>query len=1129
MTRFRRTRRLASLLAGLASTVLLAGTAYAQGAVITGTVKSEQGMNLQGANVLINELNVSVGTNDEGVYRITLAPERVRGQTVQLRVRSFGFQPQQRAITLTAGTHTQNFELKVDINRLSEVVVTGVTGATETKKLAFTVDKVDQSTLPVPANNALQSLAGKVTGAQVVMPSGKPGASPDIVLRGAKSLNLSLDPLVIVDGIVLAGGMSDLNPQDIESIEVVKGAAASSTYGSRAQNGVIQITTKSGKSATGQGARFSVRSESGFDDVQSEYPFARRHWMTMDENYRNFCIVVQNQPACSRVVNFEDEALRINQGGDHAALQPRNFQNDAGIGLSMSKPGLKGTFQVTQWPKRFNPIAQSVDPGLYHNTNLDMSGRAGNTDYFASASNFLQQGAFKFVDGFRRNTARLNIGQQLGEELTLNLTSMYARTTDYDNTPAFFRLTRVPAGVDLLRRDNQGRLFIRSNPLNQGQQNENPLYDAEAISARDETDRYLGSLTSRYTPFPWLDLEATASMDRSRFNDYTLRDKGFRVTATAQSSNYLGTLGESSSANQSYNFGVNGTARQNNPFGITDLQTRLNMRYSFEREDYSELTASGTTLAVPGLIDLVNVTVPNNPNSARNTVRAMGVLTGAALEYKGRYIVDAVFRRDGSSLFGAAERWHTYYRGSLAWRLSDEGFWPWKGAVNDMKLRASLGTAGGRPGFSYQYETFNIGAGGALSSNQLGNRFLKPEHTTETELGFDAELFSKYGLNVTYAKSKTEDIMLQVPASASSGFSSQWRNAGTIENKTYEVSLNVPLITNRDVIWTSRIGYDRNRAILTELFVPEFSRTTESSRFDFRPGERLGTIRGTYFVTNCEQLIEPFRSQCGGEGSQFQRNDEGYVVWTGGYSWREGVTRNLWQATLPGCLRPDGSNFGATPPTGIRNCVAQGGTPNNPWAIPVLHWGMHVTLRDSTGTKVLQPLGNTQPDFSLSMSHSFQWKRLNLYALVQGNYGSRMFNEEIHWSLGDFMVRYEDQDGKTIENAKPMGYYWRATAPDNGSGVGGVYDVLGANNVTTQKSTYTKLREVSVGYQLGSIRGIGDWTITAVGRNLYTFTDFLGWDPETSGGVLGSSAFGGVAAYQYPQTRSFTLTLQTRF
>ena len=1127
MTRFRRSSRLASLLAGLATTVL-ASTAFAQGATITGTVKSAQGQALQAANVRIADLNVSVGTGEDGVYRIVLVADRVRGQTVNMVVRAIGFKPQTKAITITAGAQDHDFTLDVDVNRLSEVVVTGVTGATETKKLAFTVDKVDQANLPVPATSALSSIAGKVTGAQVIQPSGRPGTAPSIILRGAKSLNLSLSPLVVVDGVVMNGSMNDINPQDIESIEVVKGAAASSTYGARAQNGVIQITTKSGATAQ-QGARFNVRSETGLQDIQGAYPFARRHWMVMDEQMNNFCVIVPNQPACSRVVDFEEHALYVNDNGDQVdARAPFGFERDAGIGQAMTKPYLKATFQVNQWPVRYNPVNAATTANLFSNNNIDMSGRFGNTGFFASASNLIQEGAIKFLDGYRRNTARLNVDQAVGEDLTMQVSTLYARTVNYPETD-FFVLTRVPAGVDLLRRDSRGRLFIRSNPLNQGQQNENPLWDAENFVERENVDRYLGSFTSRYTPFSWLDFEGNAALDRRRDNRYQLQEKGYRVTRANQSTAYLGSYNERARSDASYNMSLGGTARQNNPLGITDLQTRLNVRYSFERSDADGLTfAGGTTLAVPGLLDLANVTVYQTPGSETNSVRAIGVLGGIALDYKGKYIVDAVYRQDGSSLFGSEERWHPYGRGSVAWRLSDEGWWWFKGAVNDMKLRASIGTAGGRPGFNYQYETFNIGAGGTISSNQLGNRFLKPENTTETEFGFDAELFNKYGLNVTYARDITKDQMLEVPSSASSGFSTQWRNAGTVENKTYEVSLNVPLITNRDVVWTTRLSYDRNRAFITELSVPPFTRTTSNARFEFRAGERLGQNWGKYLLTDCSQLEAQFVSQCGaaGSGAQFQPNSDGYIVWTGGYNPSEGITRNLWAAANPGCVSSTGAVLNQT---GRRNCTAAGGTVNMPWAIPLTHWGMLMVMRDSTGSPVQNRLGNTSPDFRLSMSHNFNWKKLTLYALVDGNYGNRLFNQEIHWSLGDFNVRYEDQDGKTIENAKPMGYYWRAPQPDNPAGVGGFYDVLGGNNQTVQKGSYTKLREVSLGYQLGAIRGIGDFNLTVVGRNLYTITDFLGWDPEVGGSVLESGGFGSVASFQYPQTRTFTFSIGTRF
>jgi TonB-linked SusC/RagA family outer membrane protein len=1068
-----------------------------------------------------------VGSNEQGVYRITLPAERVRGQTVTLRVRSIGYAPQQRQVTLSPGAITQDFDLKLDVNRLSEVVVTGTTGATEKAKLAFTVDAITATDLQVPSANALSQLQGKVTGAQIVMPSGRPGTSPAIIMRGPKAINAqnrSQAPLIIVDGVVLVdGGLADLNPQDIESVEVVKGAAASSTYGARAGNGVIQIVTKSGRNA-GQGVRFNARTEYGFSDIQSEYPGANHHFLMMDEKNERFCIVVIGLPPCSRTVDFEEEARRINDHAGVAALPPHNFERDAGIAKAPTRPELRGYFQVNPWPVRYDPVAQAVTMGQFNNTNIDMVGRFNNTGFFASASNFYQEGSIRYLDGFRRNSARVNLDQQIGEEWNLQLSTLYSRGTQYRDGE-FFRLTRVPAGVNLLRRDSFGRLFVRSNPLNQGSQNENPLWDNEQLRGQDDTDRYLGSLIGRYIPFSWLDFEATASIDRRRIAGYELTDRGFRTTtATGTLSN--GELERTSDVSQQISVGMGATARKSNPLGIQGLDGRLHTRMSFEREDIDTLTTSGTTLAVPGLLSLGNATVIDNPSSGTGSVRALAALGGIFLDYKGRYIADALLRYDGSSLFGAEERWAPYYRASLAWRASEEPWWFAKGALNEMKFRASVGTAGGRPSFSAQYETFSIGAGGTVTGQALGNKFLKPETTTEVEVGIDAELFSRYGLQFTYAHAVTKDQIIPVPPSVSSGFSSQWKNAGELTNKTLEVSLNIPVITNNKITWTSRLAYDRNRTHITALGVPPFFQATSNAQFRFGVGERIGTVWGKFFVTSCAQLPAQFRADCGGTGKAFQKNSDGWIVWTGGHALTEGITKNLFQAVLPGCLR----NGVAVAVTGEVDCRKAGGTVNNPWAIPGVSWGMPMVIRDSLGNPAVQKLGNTLPDFRLSMSHNFQYKRFNVYALVDGSYGNRVFNQEVHWSLGDFNVRFEDQADKTVETAKPIGYYWRAPAPE-AAGIGGYYDVLGSNNFTTMKGTYTKLREASISYAVGPIRGVGDWSVSLIGRNLWTITDFLGWDPEVgvSGTNLNSSAITAVAGFQYPQTRTFTFAVGTRF
>src|SRR5215510_14046252 len=277
-------RWLAFFVAVVTLTLVRVSSAHAQAATLTGRIASESGQPLENANAFITELNISVPSNPQGRYNIVIPAERVRGQTIVLRIRAIGHLAQTKELVLRAGTQTNDFEMKRDINRLQEVVVTGMTGATEQKKTTFAITALnaDQDLIVKPAS-ALASIAAKVPGATVVGANGRPGNAPSIMLRGAHSINTSgrsLSPLVIVDGVILNGESTDINPDDIESIEVVKGAAGASLYGSAAGNGVISIRTKRARDAS-PGLRIEGRQETGADDIQGTYPFPTRHFVVM--------------------------------------------------------------------------------------------------------------------------------------------------------------------------------------------------------------------------------------------------------------------------------------------------------------------------------------------------------------------------------------------------------------------------------------------------------------------------------------------------------------------------------------------------------------------------------------------------------------------------------------------------------------------------------------------------------------------------------------------------------------------------------------------------------------------------------------------------------------------------------
>ena len=189
-------------------------------------------------------------------------------------------------------------------------------------------------------------------------------------------------------------------------------------------------------------------------------------------------------------------------------------------------------------------------------------------------------------------------------------------------------------------------------------------------------------------------------------------------------------------------------------------------------------------------------------------------------------------------------------------------------------------------------------------------------------------------------------------------------------------------------------------------------------------------------------------------------------------------------------------------------------------------------MRDSNANPIEAQLGNTMPDYRVSMSQDLRIKRLSLHGLLDVSVGNDLFNEERQFSLLSYMNREMDQDGKSVETAKPIGYYWRAGRPINLLGVGGFYDFgVIENNRSVEDASYAKLREVSLGFELAGLRHLCNCTVSVVGRNLYTWSRFQGWDPEVGlvGGQSSSGALAASASFQYPPMRTFTFAVSARF
>ena len=1117
-----------TLFAICASTAVIASTpaVVTAQAVITGRIVSDQGQGLSSGGVQIIELNISVAADAAGNFTINLPAARATGQAVVVRARAIGFKPQTRTVTLVSGRQAITFQLERDIAQLSEVVVTGVATATEQIKLPFTVARIDTTQMPVTGTNPIAQLQGKIPGATVVSASGRPGSAPSVVLRGPVSLNATgrtQGPLYLLDGVPLLGGLPDINAADIENVEVVKGAAAASLYGARAGAGVINITTKSGKTAPA-GVRFGVRTEVGAGDVERRFPLATRTALFLDPSGKYFCTreVVGGSP-CGRYIDWDREVTRINNSGTDFSSSPQQFLGETSLAAAPDYNQLTGQFLTTPWPEMRDPLGQLITPSAFANTNIDMRGRVNNTGVYASFGNLVQQGSIQFMGGYVRNSGRVNVDQRFGDRISANVNTFYSQSTDHGaqldtedagSASPFFTITRAPAMADMTARDNLGRIIVRHNPLIQGSQNFNPMYATQYNRRADRSTRFVGGASVRYTPMDWLNLDGNFGYDRGIGTYLQMRDRGWR-TVTSNPAAASGFFGSGDYDDQQITSSINASAARTL---MGDLRATLSTRYVYGEQVLTSQDLSGTDIVLAGLETASATTNNKAVGSSRQDVRDMGFFTGLDLDWKDRYILNGLIRRDGSSLFGAGNRWATFGRVAGAWIASREPWWPAPDALSLFKLRASQGSTGQRPRFSAQYETYTIGTGGTLNPAQLGNKNLRPEVNRELELGGEFEFFHRLAASVSYSKAVIDDQILPVTRPAASGFGSQWQNAGELTNKTWEATLSAPIINRGSFNWSARLIWDRTRSVITRLDVPDFTGDIAAANtftvFKFREGETIGTMYGVDFVKNCAQLPASFASQCSGSSSDldaaFRPNDQGYIVYVGqGNQITEGITRNLWRSQLP--------------------------LGSGPWGNRT-NWGMPIALRDSTNNIGNYALGTGLPKYHWGLSNTVDWKRLNVYGLLDAAIGQKLFNIQRAWSLADLQVAEADQNGVSVETAKPVGYFWRqgpSTSPTAGStaGIGGFYDVLGPNSYNVEDGSYVKLRELAVNFRVGQIAGTGDWKVGFIGRNLKTWTDFRGFDPESgnTSGPLGSAALTGVAGYRYPKMRTFTAQISTSF
>jgi len=1023
------------LFAGAGTVVALlasASAAEAQNAVFSGRVTSIAGP-LGGASVGIPELGVGAITGLDGRYSFTVDVGSRSGRSVTMVARYIGYKPKRLTIPLEVGQSTKDFELERDVLSLEQIVVTGVSDATSQTKTAFSVAVVDNSAIKdAPFPSPVAALSGKVAGASVLTTSGQPGDAPAIRLRAATSLTGRQDPLVIVDGTITRLGLADINAEDIERVEVIKGAAASSLYGSDAANGVVQIFTKRGANLADGQLVVQLRNEYG----RSELPNPIQG--NMSHNYR---------------LNADGSFFR-DAGGNRVTETDRISDN--------------------AYDKVFDQLDQVFRPGTFMTNYVSIGQRRGDLNYNVSFQNTEETGVLNLLNGFRRQNFRVNLDQALSDKIDYQVGAFYGRSNADQaegSADIFFGLRFLEPNIDLTAPNADGTPYnanIRQPPLSGNVSN--PLYQLYNAETTNGRDRFTGTFKLRYRPVLWLTAEGNVNYDQSTRNYKAFRPTGFMNSTGLADKGSLYQLIEN---NRAMNVGATLTAQKQL---LSWLANTSKLAWVMEDQVENFVDVNASSLTVPRVPEFASAlrgdpSNPITPGSGTETIRNQNIFAITTFDIKDRYILDGLIRRDESSLFGADQRSANYFRVSGVWRVSEDIKLP---GVDELKLRASYGTAGLRPIFNAQYEVLDV-SGGSPEKVTLGNPNLKPALSKEMEYGVNVNFLSNFTLEYSYSDKVTSEQILLVPVSSATGYRNQWRNAGELSGYTHELSFGAVLLSKKDFFWRLNMVGDRTRQTITDLNVSPFlvgpdPNDGNTRIFRIAKGEKFGVIYGSKWIKTEAQLQETIGAGLlTGSVADYIRNEEGFFV-------RKNQHRT----------------------------VAE---------VPLKYY-------NSEGTAVME-IGDVNPDFNLGFGSNLQWKVISLAAQFNWVKGGNIYNYTRQWPFNELRDPVIDQRGKPEVERKPTTYYST------------FYNNFDANEYFVEDGSFLRLRELAVNISVPKSWmakiGLGQLSNTRlgiVGRNLWTSTDYTGYDPDVAG-PGGGNPFGyRVDYFTYPTYRTVTFMLE---
>ncbi|WP_316828108.1 TonB-dependent receptor [Pedobacter miscanthi] len=991
---------------------------YAQTSRVTGVVKDEKGETIVGATVKVKNQPIVVSTNASGIFTID-APSNAVLQVSFVGYKNIEIEVNKRA--------SLNITLEPEAGNLEDVVVVGY-GTVRKSDLTGSVTSLKAGDLTKGANvNVQQALVGRASGVQIYQKSGEPGAAMSVQIRGITSITGNNSPLYVIDGLPVNDGsaigssapggttsnpnlrsaMNNLNPSDIASIEILKDASATAIYGSRGANGVVIITTKKGDNGK------------------------------LKVNY-NGSVGTQKG---TRLLTF--------MTGDEYT-QAINGIIDLG---NLPTTRVTGTNANTDWQSLLLKTAslQSHD--------ISFSGGGGNTKFYISAGLYDQDGIM-LNSGNKRYSGRVNLEHSVAQKYAvgISLESSYSRDNYNatgvglnDNASALYMAQNYdPTAAPYTATGGYNRSALM-NPM------DNPLAVINGQYGMGDTYRTIGNIYAEYYFIPSLSAKVRAGADVNDSQRYFWIDP---TTLTGASYNGYADVRDGKRA---YYLGE-ATLNFNKTFGDHSIAAVAGSTY--ERYTSSSLIGSSRSFALPDLTYDGLGTGDNTLNSVSNSRQEnilVSFLGRVNYAYKGKYLLTASLRADGSARFGPNRRFGYFPSAAVAWKIHDEDFLKENKILSDLKLRISYGATGNQPNANYIYfSTYSAGRnaifGGtrysSLNPTRSANPDLQWESANQVDLGLDFALFSsRVSGSIEYYNRKTSDLLYDTPQAASTGFGSQTQNVGSMRNTGLEFSLKGSILNRKD--FTIDAG---------------FNITTLKNQI-LSLGDLNQVIYGGVGSIGALGILKPGESI----GSYY-----GYIV--------DGV----WQT---------GDNF-STAQAGVR--------PGD------------LKYRDLDGNKIIDAndrtiIGKSMPNFYYGFNASFGYKIVNLEVFLEGSQGAKLLNS----SLVDALYPVDLRRNKLAE---PYLNRWTPTNPTNDYPSFLPNDVQGQRQVNTrtvEDASYLRLQAVrlTVKVPLPKNRFVSSLSVFANGSNLYTWTKYSGSDPAANS--LGDN-IQKVDYNSYPLSRTYT-------